>query len=138
MKLANDIITVFNKRIDSENGWNIYIPSVIKNVSWYGTVKTEVSNSGLNAANQYIVRIPLDADFGGKEYVDPIVYDNSTIVSGLFTLANGDFIVKAEVTESASLTPAQIQSTYHDCMTVLGVTDNRRAPHAPHFRVVGG
>ena len=32
-------------------------------------------------------------------------------------------------------TPTRLKRTYPDCVTVLAVTDNRRAPNAPHWKV---
>ena len=136
MKLCNETVTVFNKKLNSEKGWNSYIPTVIHGVSWYCEIASVVDGSGLHAANHFTIRIPEDADTGNKSYADPITYADEPISSGLWTLANGDILVKAEVTDD-TLTPAQIHATSSDCCTVLGVTDNRRAPNAPHFKVVG-
>jgi hypothetical protein len=136
MQLCNETITVFNKRIDVEQGWDVFVPTVIKGVSWWGDVAVNISDKGLNAANKYTIRIPVDADFGSKTYVDPVAYGNEPIIAGYFTFANGDIIVKAEITDSG-LTPAQIKENYPDVCTILGVTDNRRAPKAPHWRVTG-
>ena len=136
MQLCNDVITVFNKRTDPQNGWDIFIPTVIRGVSWYGDVAVNISDKGLNAANKYTIRIPMDADFDGKTYINPIAYRDEPIISGSFTLSNGDIVVKAEITDS-DLTPAQIKENYPDVCTILGVTDNRRAPKAPHWRVTG-
>lgn len=134
MRLCNDTITVFNKR--ASNGDYIYVPTVISGVSWYGSTISTLTDKGLSAANQYTVRIPVDADSGGKEYADPVAYTDSEIISGMFTLAQGDIIVKAAI-DTEGLRPAQLKEMCPDFMTVLGVTDNRRAPNAPHFRVVG-
>jgi len=82
------------------------------------------------------VRIPIDADFGGKRYADPLEYARSESINGMFTLAQGDVIIRAEI-DADGLRPAQLKELCADFMTVLGVTDNRRAPKAPHFRVVG-
>ena len=136
MKLCNDTITVFNKRIDASNGWNVYIPTVISGVSWYGSVVSGLGDKGLNAANRYTVRIPTDADFGGKYYVVPAEYSAQTLVTGTFTLDTGDIIVKGSVTDD-TLKPADLKANYSDCMVIMGVTDNRRAPNAPHWKVVG-
>lgn len=136
MRLCNDTITVFNRKLDVNNGWDVYIPTVIHNVSWYWHVVSSVGDKGLNADNQCTIRIPMDADFGGKSYVDPRTYKAETIVSGLFTLEDGDKVVKGDA-GGTTLTMAQLEEQYHDCITILGVTDNRRAPNAPHFRVVG-
>ena len=133
MRLCNDTITVFNKKL--VDGAYTYNPTVIAGVSWYGGTKAGLSDKGLNAANQYTVRIPLDADFGGKSYADPVAYNAATIVSGIFTLTQGDIVVKGA---AGSVTkPSDLKEQYPDFMTVLDVTDNRRAPNAPHWRLVG-
>lgn len=135
MKLCNDTVTVLNKKLDPEKGWYIYNPTVIHGVSWYSRIVSNVDSNGLHAANEFVIRIPLDADFGGKEYITPIDYENETIIAGVFTLANGDVIVKGEV--DGNLTPAQLKEQNYEFCTILGVTDNRRAPNAKHFKVVG-
>ena len=138
MKLCNDTITVFNARVDPEQGGNVWEPTVITGASWYLTDASTVdaSKGGLVAANKATVRIPEGAPAGGKVYADPITYANAEDVSGLWTLQAGDVIVKASVT-GAGWTPAKLKSVYADCVTVLGVTDNRRAPNAQHWRVTG-
>ena len=135
MKLCNEVVTVFNKKVDPDKGWDVYVPTVINGASWYCEIASTVDGNGLHAANRFTIRIPLDADFGGKTYIDPVAYGNESMTAGVFTLANGDIIVKAAVTDE--LTPAQLKEQYHDYCTILGVTDNRRAPNAPHFKVVG-
>lgn len=135
MHLCNETVTVFNKKLDADKGWDIYIPTVIRGVSWYSTISSAIDSAGLHAANVFTIRIPVDADFGGKSYIDPIAYADEVITAGVFTLANGDIIVKAEIYDE--LTPAQLKEQHYEYCTILGVTDNRRAPNAPHFRVVG-
>ena len=135
MKLCNDTITVVNKKWDAEAGYDVYYPTVISGVSWYGEIVSNVGDKGLNAANRFTVRIPVDADFDGKTYVDPMEYANTENVADVFTLSNGDRMVKGAI--SGTITPAGLDDSHYDCMTILGVTDNRRAPNAPHFKVVG-
>lgn len=138
MKLCNEIITVFNRRVDVENGWDVYVPTVINGVSWYSHIRSIVGEKGLKAADEFIVRIPTDADFGDKMYVQPIEYRKAFDVSGLFTFDEGDVVVKGAVESSGiSYTPSALKEAFTDCFTILGATDNRRAPNAPHFRVVG-
>jgi len=134
MKLCNETVTIFNKRVS--DGQHVFIPTVITGVSWYSTVATSVSEKGLNAANKFVIRIPVDADFGGKEYVDSTSYAKLSSVDDVFTIANGDIIIK-DALAVAPMTPAEMKSNYQEYCTVLGVTDNRRAPNAPHFKVVG-
>lgn len=156
MKLCNETITVFNKRLNSDKGWNEYVPSTIQGVSWYGEIASVVDDKGLHAADRFTIRIPTDADFGGKEYADPVEFAKLPDVSGYWTIANGDVMAKGAVEEqpfatetseaitdeggdplNEVLTLEQIHARYTNCCTVLGVTDNRRAPNAPHWKVVG-
>lgn len=133
MNLCNTTITVFNKRV--ENREFAYYPTVISGVSWWGHVNTSVGENGLVSANSITIRIPVDADFGGKSYVDRKTYEESSPDS-VFTIANGDIIIKGSVVV-APMRPAELKAAFPDYVTVLGVTDNLRAPNAPHIRVVG-
>ena len=150
MKLCNDVITVFNAHVDQDAGGNVWTPTVVTGASWYLTDASTVdaSKGGLVAANKATIRIPEDAGTGGKTWADPVTYRNAQSVSGLWTLQAGDIIVKASVpttrttttngvatTAAIAWTPATLKKAYSDCVTVLGVTDNRRAPNAPHWKV---
>ena len=122
MKLCNDTITVFNARVDPDAGGNVWTPTVITGASWYMTDASTVdaSKGGLVAASKVIARIPEDAAPEG------------------FGLKAGDIIVKGDASATESPAPAKLKKAWGaDCMTVLGVTDNRRAPKAPHWRVTG-
>lgn len=136
MKLCTDSITLYNARLDKEKDCTVYERTVISGVSWYGTVKSTVDRNGLTSANQFTIRIPIDADFSGKAYAEPESYTAAEDVSGLFTLNEGDLIVKGAVAD-VNITPAALRKAHPDTITILGVTDNRRAPHAKHWRVVG-
>lgn len=135
MKLCNETITIFNKRLADETGYDVYIPTVIQGVSWFCEIASTVDASGLKAANKFIIRIPIDADYSGKSYVEPVDYGDSD-AEQCFTIGNGDIIVKAAVIDSG-LKPADLQDMFGDVVTVLGVTDNRRTANAPHWKVVG-
>ncbi len=139
MKMCNDTITVFNARVDLDAGGNVWTPTVISGASWFLTDASTVdaSKGGLVAANRATIRIPENANTGGKAYTDPLSYSNAESVTGLWTLAAGDIIVKGDASATANPTPAKLKAAYADCVTVLGVTDNRRAPRAAHFKVVG-
>ena len=136
MRLCNDTITVFNARVDQDVGGNVWTPTVIAGVSWFMTDASTVdaSRGGLVAANKAVIRIPEGADAGGKAYADPVSYRNAESVSRLWTLQQGDVIVKGSVSEG-TWTPAALKKAYAECVTVLGVTDNRRAPKGAHWRV---
>lgn len=137
MRLCDETITVFNARFDSEHDKDTYVPTVIVGASWFCEIASNVDSSGLKAADKFTVRIPLDANFGGKNYVDPVSYAAAADPSSIFTLQNGDIIVKGDAHLATDPRPATLKKAYTDCITVLGVTDNRRAPNAKHWKVVG-
>ena len=134
MQLCNETITVFNAKLNSETGYDEYHGSVIEGVSWFCEIVSTV-DQGLKAANKFTIRIPQYADFGGKTYVSPLDYANAEDVSDIFTLKNGDILVRGAVTGS-NHKPSDLHK-FHEAFTVLGVTDNRRAPKAPHWKVIG-
>lgn len=134
MQLCNDTITVYNAYLDTERDYDVYVGTVITGVSWYCEIASNVTDSGLKAANKYTIRIPQDAGFGGKSYVDPMDYPDCD-TSRCFTLRNGDIVVHGAVLQN-NPRPAALQAEY-ETVTILGVTDNRRAPNAPHWKVVG-
>lgn len=134
MRLCNETITVFNSRFDPTLDRDIYTGTVIIGASWFCEIATTV-DSGLKSADKFIIRIPENANFGGKSYVDPITYQTGN-PDTVFTLKNGDIIVKGAV-ETVGQNPAKLQKQHIEYVTILGVTDNRRAPNAPHWKVVG-
>lgn len=134
MKLCDKTITVFNSRTDEENGYDVYYPTVITGVSWHCEIASTVDD-GLKAANKFTIRIPLDADFSGKAYVNPNAYAGGD-PNLIFTLKNGDIIIQGAETETG-LKPADLRLRYGEVVTVLGVTDNRGNRHAQHWKVVG-
>lgn len=135
MQLSNETITVFNQKHDEAMDGDLWYGTVIKHVSWYSNMQDTVTDKGLRAANRYTIRIPEEADTGGKTYVLPPVFATAEILDSLYTFAAGDVIVKG-VAPVTGQTPATLKKTYEMC-TVLGVTDNRRAPNAPHLRITG-
>lgn len=128
-------VTLVNARYDKQADKTVYVNTVLRGVSWFCSIKSSVDSKGLNAANSFVVRIPVDVVADGKVYADPQSYTSAVDVSRLFTLNEGDFLVPGEI--RSDLTPAAIHKI-HEAFTILGVTDNRRAPNAPHWKVVGG
>ena len=120
VKLCNVIVTVFNAHVDPDVGGNVWTPTVITGASWWATDASTVDTSkgGLVAVNKVIARIPAESAPAG------------------LTLKNGDLIVKGDASAVQNPTPSKLKDLYGaDCATILGITDNRRAPNAPHWRV---
>lgn len=136
MNLCNEKITVYNRYTDPSTRYQVYLPTVISGIHWYGTNKTTPNNDGLISAKQYTLRIPIEADFSGATYAPPKAYEKLASKNGYFTLAEGDIIVKGEHIVS-NAKPAYLTQNFDDVITIISVTDNRTAPNAPHWRVVG-
>lgn len=139
MQAATETITVINRRLDPATGYDEWIPTVITGASWYSKQVASVTQDGLRTADTAAVRIPVDADTSERTYMTPKAYKAAESVSGAFTLARGDLIVRGAVTTPTTgrLTPADIQQTYEDSFTITSVSDNTRRPHGPHWKVVG-
>jgi hypothetical protein len=137
MRLCNETITVFNARLDPKSGYDTYHVTVIRGVSWYCDIASNVDSSGLKAANKFTIRIPIDADFGDKTYLSPKEYAEAENPETVFTLSNGDIIIKGETPTEENLRPADLKKRFSEYVTILGVTDNRRAPRSKHWKVVG-
>ena len=135
MRLCDETITVFNAQLDTALGMDRYHPTVISGVSWYCDTASTVDDSGLKAANKFTIRIPEEADCSGKRYVPPAAYAAGDPAE-VFTLNNGDVIIKGAL-DQEGLTPSKLQLMCGELVTILGVTDNRRAPRGKHWKVVG-
>lgn len=138
VRMCNEIITVFNARYDDGLGDDILIPTTITGASWFGTAAEIVDpEHGLKEASKVIIRIPADAKIeDDKAYADPLAWKAAPDVTGLWTLQGGDIIVKGTA-EGTDWTQKRLAETFECFCKVLAVTDNRRAPNAPHFKVVG-
>lgn len=135
MQLCNDTITLYNRRFDPEQDCDAYERTVIRGVHWFNSDATTVDSTGLKAANRVTIRIPMDADFGGKVYLPPKHYADTDNPAAAFTLAAGDLVVLGIGAEG--LRPADIHNAYFEAATILQVTDNRRAPRGRHWKVIG-
>lgn len=129
--MCTETITVFNRVVDA-NGYDSYIPCVIKGVSWFNRVGTSVDTTGLRATDSTVIRVPLNADFSGRSYLSPSEYCGD---ADTFTLKQGDIIVHAACTERG-MTPATLQERYGQVVVIHSVTDDRRGG-APHWKVTG-
>ena len=135
MRLCNDTITVVNAAYDNTLDIDVYNATILEGCSWFLRDNAAVDHSGLKNASTVVVRIPADNPKAGQ-YVDPKTYAGLSDKSGHWTLAAGDAIVKAAVSAS-DLRPAVLAAVFPDVITVLSVTDNRRALNAPHWKVTG-
>ena len=134
MRLCDDVITVFNWRVDPVKRGEVWEATVIRGVSWYRARKqaVETGRGGLSAAGTCVIRIPADADAGGKAYVESTVYDGKDC----WTLRGGDAVARGAF-PGGDWTPGRLTEAGAEWVTVTAVTDNRRAPRGRHWRVEG-
>ena len=130
MFLCEDTITVFNPVLDEDTGIDIWKGTVVSGVSWYSSMQSSVDSTGLKAANQFTIRIPEESGTDAG-YTEPKAF-----IGEGFTLTTGTIIVHGAA-ETDGMTPAKLKEQYAEVVTVLGVTDNRRAPYAKHWKVTG-
>lgn len=135
MRLCDETITLISSKVDADTGYDVYNATIIRGASWHCEIASTVDSSGLKAADKFNVRIPTDADFGGKTYIPPNEYVNAD-PDRYFTLRNGDTIIRGAVTGS-DLSPAALRKAYAEVAVILGVTDNRMSRRSPHWKVVG-
>lgn len=123
-------VTIYNYRYDSVTKTESWKRTQIEGVSWYGGQKISVGDKGLNSADAYVIRIPLNKTGG---FLLPEKYD---ALDNHWTLQAGDIIVKGlldqEITKKVEL------SSVSQKFVVTGFSDNRRGiPLLQHIKVDG-
>lgn len=136
MELCDQVVTVYNARVDPRTREAVFAPTVLRGVSCRGEAVSGIVEGGLKAANRYVVRIPGNVDSGGKAYAEPEAYLRAAEAGDLWTLRAGDAIVRGEAAWDGQ-TPARLRQRGLRVATVLGVSDNRRAPRGGHWKVTG-
>lgn len=95
-----DAVTVFNGRTDKEARRKIYIPTVIRGVSYAEGKGSKVADNGVWSDDvQYKIRVPFLAVIqDNREYMPDLRYtklDNAEAVK-YWTIQKGDLIVRGE------------------------------------------
>lgn len=129
---AIDSVTIFNPVYNEETGMDTYVATVIKGVSWVSSLSAGTDTAGLKSNKSCVIRIPEDADFSGKVYVEPALFNGQ---EGTFTFMPGDTVIHGEETELTTL--AELHEKYRDVITILTVNDFRKAPNARHWKLEG-
>lgn len=123
---CNTAITIYNKYYDKAVGYDRWQRTVINDVHWFKKTKTTVASTGLIAADETKIRIPLPVDY---TFIDPDDWPKVADKTDCWTLQPGDRIVMGEstqeITKASALTGA---------VTILGWGDNRHGLN-PHWGV---
>ncbi len=136
--ICNANITIVNRKRDSERN-EILMPTVIRNVAWYSCNSATGGNSA-SSHDTVKVRIPIDADFGGKTYVPRVMYDAMSIEEAKrhWTLAERDIIVRGEVTEE-KVSQTKLAEQFPEMFLINNYSDNTDlgTDAVKHWRVGG-
>lgn len=116
MRHTDKTVTIYRKGWDADKGVDTYTGTVIQNVSFFSRIANAVSNEGIAAACEGIMRIPLTVLPGGKEP------------------KNGDLVCAGRLPVTGK-TPADLDELCPYVFTVVGVTWNLSG-REPHVKVV--
>lgn len=135
--LTNADVTIINRKRKERS--EVLLKTIIKNVAWH-SVHGATSGSSSENVDSFKMRIPIDADFGGKTYVDRITYEALSFEDAAkhWTLASGDIVVKGNVTEE-EITQTILYEKYNEVYRIGEYADNTDmgSDAVKHWRVGG-
>lgn len=136
--ICNAHITIVNRKRDGGRN-EILLPTIIRNVSWHASHDASGGNS-VSSHDAVRVRIPIDADFGGKTYATRIAFDAMSIedAKNHWTLAERDIVVRGEVTEE-NISQTILAEQFQDMFLINSYSDNTDlgTDRIKHWRVGG-
>lgn len=134
-------ITIFNKRFDEKERTERFFPSHIKDVSFFKKKGAISGGQELNKSDAVTVRIPIDADMGGKTYIDAQAYEalSDDEIGRYWTLQVGALIVKGLVHGDDPVSEVELEQEGYDVIRIMNFTDNtdRATAVMKHWRVGG-
>ena len=143
-----DAVTVFNGRRDKATRRKIYIPTVIRGVSYMEAKGAAVTNNGVWSEEvQYKIRVPLAAGIqDGRGYMRDLNYaklDNEEAAK-CWTIQKGDLVVRGEYAGDNPLLCEDEVSAYAkeqglDLIHVTEYADNTSggSTYTSHWRIGG-
>lgn len=135
--ITNATLTLFNCRgVNKATARPVYFRTVIKNVNFYTDQQTKIMDGGqIVSADLYKIRIPIDADTQGKQYIDAVAYKklSDEEAKNYWTIENGDLFGRGEL-EDFEKEAQFLKQQYTG--KVISYSDNRRG-RTPHWRVGG-
>ena len=137
--MFEDVITVFNKKYDSNIKDYHYIRTFLMGVNVDKKKAVNVIKSGLENASSGTVIIPIeDLESEEKEYISPKKYQklSSKQLVKYFTLQEGDIIVIGQlnyiVDEKNTIT--NLKNKYDDVFEII-VVDDKLKGSLPHWEI---
>lgn len=139
--ISNADITIFNKRLDTEQRTDMYYPTRIKGVSYYKRRGVSAGNQSMSTNNTHTIRIPIDADTEKKKYTDETTYKSLSADEFVkyWTIQPGAIIVKALVESDDPVREIELEEKYGEIIRVVDFTENtdRCSEQSKHWRIGG-
>lgn len=118
--IPNSDITIYNKYIDAATRSEKYQRAEVYDVVWQATKAVSGSKSGLLASNIATIFIPFSS---GDGFLNPREWQSQSNKSGLWTLQEGDVIVRGIVTDeiTTGFTMTNLRVKYYDVVAITSV-----------------
>ena len=133
--ITNADITLYNHYYDKSTRLDKWKKTVIRGVHFYVDHKVSVGDNGLNSADIYKIRIPVDADIQGEYLSEDEWIARGEHVMGRWTLQSDDIVVLGECDMNIDR-PAQLKEAGRRYCKVTSWSDNRFGG-LPHWRIGG-
>ena len=133
--ITNADITLYNHYYDKSTRLDKWEKTVIRGVHFYVDHKVSVGDNGLNSADVYKIRIPVDADMQGEYLSEDDWIARGENVMGRWTLQSDDIVVLGECDMNIDR-PAQLKEAGRRYCKVTSWSDNRFGG-LPHWRIGG-
>lgn len=128
--IVNADITLYNRRYDKDTRLDNWNKTVIEGVHFYADTKVAIADKGLQSADVFKIRIPIDAQCI-KTYIPASEYKMLDDISGYWTLQNDDYVIKG-----ISDKEIEKQSELINAIKITSFADNRFGGQ-PHWRIGG-
>lgn len=133
--ITNADITLYNHYYDKDTRLDKWKKTVIHGVHFYVDHKVSVGDNGVNSADIYKIRIPVDADIQGEYLSEDDWIARGENVMGRWTLQSDDIVVLGECDMNIDR-PAQLKEAGRRYCKVTSWSDNRFGG-LPHWRIGG-
>ena len=125
-------ITIFNQKLNSETGYDVYHKTVLSEAYWEASQGIKVGTINLTTDATIEVVIPMSTE----GFMLPNDYQSAESVVGKWTLASGDYIVKGDVD---AITKVSDLESYDRKMVITGleINDQSKIKYLHNYTVVG-
>ena len=131
MKFA-DTVTIFNRlKVGNTIQYNKIL---IKKALWFDSVSSTLIKQGLVDLNAKTIYIPQKQSFT-SEYILPESYERLTEGTGFFTINNGDYIGRGDITLGENESPQGYKNRTGLLFEIKTVSDFRKVINQ-HFEII--